>query len=283
MDFGITMFPTDETIGIIELGKAAEERGFESLFVPEHTHIPTSRRSPWPGGAALPREYTRTLDPLVALSAVAASTTRLRVGTGVCLVIQHDPIVLAKAVATLDYLSGGRFLFGVGGGWNAEEMENHGTVPARRWGLLRERIEAMQAIWTQDEAHYAGEHVRFDPIWSWPKPVQQPYPPVLVGGDGAGTLSRVVAYGDAWMPIIRGDGFAHLAERATTLQRLAAEAGRPPIPISIITYGARPTPELVDTLAAIGVTRCIFSLPAAGADAILPRLDRLAEGIARLA
>ncbi len=282
MDFGITMFPTDETIGIIELGKAVEERGFESLFIPEHTHIPASRRTPWPGGAALPREYTRTLDPFVALSAVAASTTRLRVGTGVCLVIQHDPIVLAKAVATLDYLSGGRFLFGVGGGWNVEEMENHGTAPARRWGLLRERVEAMQAIWTQDEASYAGDQVQFDAIWSWPKPVQRPYPPVLVGGDGAGTLPRVVAYGDAWMPIIPGNALGHLAERATELQRLAAEAGRPPIPISIITYGAHPTPELADTLAATGVTRCVFSLPAAGADAILPRLDRLAEGIARL-
>ncbi len=283
MQFGITMFPTDETIGIVDLGKAVEERGFESLFVPEHTHIPTSRRTPWPGGAALPREYTRTLDPFVALSAVAATTTRLRVGTGVCLVIQHDPIVLAKEVATLDYLSGGRFLFGVGGGWNLEEMANHGTDPARRWLLLRERIAAIKAIWTEDAAGYAGELVRFDPIWSWPKPVQQPHPPILVGGDGPGTLPRVVAYGDEWMPIIRRDDYTRLGERVAELQRLAAAAGRPPIPVSVITYGARPDAATAGTLAAIGVTRWIFSLPAAGTDATLSRLDRLAEGIARLA
>jgi probable F420-dependent oxidoreductase len=282
MQYGITMFPTDETIGIVELGQAAEERGFESLFVPEHTHIPSSRQTPWPGGAALPREYSRTLDPFVALSAVAASTTRLRVGTGVCLVIQHDPIVLAKQVATLDYLSGGRFLFGVGGGWNVEEMANHGTAPASRWRLLRERVEAMKTIWTEDAASFHGEFVDFDAIWSWPKPVQQPHPPILVGGDAPGTLPRVVAYGDEWMPIIRAGTFTHLGERIAELQRLAAAAGRPPIPVSVITYGARPEPETAAALIALGVTRWVFSLPAAGAEAILPRLDRLAEGIARL-
>src|SRR5436190_900736 len=177
-----------------------EERGFESLWFPEHTHIPASRETPWPGGADLPEQYWHTYDPFVALSAVAQATERLRLATGICLIIQRDPITTAKEVASLDRLSGGRFLFGVGAGWNREEMQNHGTDPDRRFGVMRERIEAMKAIWTQDEPEYHGKHVDFDPLWSWPKPLQQPHPPVWVGGSSPKVIDRVVRFGDGWMP-----------------------------------------------------------------------------------
>ena len=201
MKFGASIFLTDYAIGPVELGQACEERGFESLFFLEHTHIPTSRRTPYPGGDELPKQYADTLDPFVALGAIAATTERLRLGTGITLVIERDPIVLAKEVATLDLISGGRVLFGVGGGWNREEMENHGTDPTRRWKLLRERIEAMKALWTEDEPQYHGEFVDFDPVWQWPKPVQKPHPPILLGNAGEGALRRAVSYADGWMPI----------------------------------------------------------------------------------
>ncbi len=276
MLFGAFIFPTDYSIGPVELGRALEERGFESVFFPEHTHIPTSRRSPWPGGADLPEEYKHTLDPFVALAAVAATTERLRLGTGICLVIERDPIVTAKEVASLDLLSGGRVLFGVGGGWNLEEMENHGTDPARRWVLMRERLEAMKAIWTRDEAEYHGELVDFDPIWQWPKPVQQPHPPVLVGGATTAALKRVVAYGDGWMPIAgRGKVLPMLSE----LQRLADENGRGRIPVSI--FGANPDSGALEDLAKAGVDRCVFALPPAPAGEVLPLLDRYADLAAR--
>src|SRR5712692_9750648 len=227
MKFGITMFPTDYAIDPVSLGRAVEERGFDSLFFPEHTHIPASRSTPWPAGADLPKEYWHTHDPFVALGAVAAVTSKLLLGTGICLVIERDPITLAKEVASLDFISGGRVILGVGGGWNAEEMENHGTDPNTRWGLMRERIAAMKEIWTKDDAEYHGEHVDFDPIWSWPKPVQKPHPPVYVGGMGAHTLQRVVEYGDAWMPIpMPGD--TSLGDRIQKLQRMASDAGRGP-------------------------------------------------------
>jgi len=196
MNFGVTIFPTRYSIGPAELARAVEERGFESLFVPEHTHIPTSRRSPWPGGPDLPDEYRETLDPFLALTAAAGVTERLLLGTGICLVVERDPITTAKEVATLDLLSGGRFLFGIGGGWNREEMEHHGTDPARRFAVMRERVLAMKEIWTHDVAEFHGEHVDLDPLWQWPKPVQQPHPPVLVAGNGPGTLARVLEYGD---------------------------------------------------------------------------------------
>src|SRR4030081_1951329 len=183
MQFGVTMFLTEYPLPVTDLARAAEDLGFESYWAPEHTHIPVDRRSPWPGGAELPREYSHSLDPFLALTAAATVTKQLRLGTGWCLVVERDPITTAKEVATLDHLSGGRVLFGVGGGWNLEEMANHGTDPATRWKLLRERVEAMKAIWTQDDAEYHGELVDFDPIWSWPKPVQKPHPPVIVGGN----------------------------------------------------------------------------------------------------
>src|SRR5437764_1570456 len=196
MKLGLAMFPADYAIHPAELGQLTEELGFESLFLPEHTHIPASRRTPWPGGGELPREYSHTYDPFITLAAVAQRTERLLLATGICLVVERDPITTAKEVASVDHLSGGRFLFGVGAGWNIEEMENHGTDPHTRFSLMRERIEAMKAIWTSDEAEYHGRHVDFDPIWSWPKPVQDPHPPVLVGGNGAKVLDRVIAFGD---------------------------------------------------------------------------------------
>ncbi|MGH7622669.1 MAG: TIGR03619 family F420-dependent LLM class oxidoreductase, partial [Gemmatimonadaceae bacterium] len=174
MRFGIAMFPTDYAIPVTELGRVAEDLGFESLFFPEHTHIPASRLTPWPGGAPLPEEYSHTLDPFVAMAAVAAVTSTLRVGTGICLVMERDPITLAKEVASVDHLSNGRMLFGIGGGWNREEMEDHGTKPSLRWKILRERVLAMKQIWTEDAAEFHGEYVDFEPLWSWPKPVQKP-------------------------------------------------------------------------------------------------------------
>jgi probable F420-dependent oxidoreductase len=273
MDFGVFMFPTDYSVGIVELARAAEEHGFESLWVPEHTHIPTSRLTPWPGGAELPREYSHALDPFVALGAAAVATSRLRLGTGVSLVIEHDPITLAKEVATVDLLSGGRFLFGIGGGWNVEEMANHGTDAARRWKLLRERTLAMKAIWTQDEAEFHGELVNFDRIWSWPKPVQKPHPPVLIGGNGPHTLRRVIEYGDGWMPIVgRGPG---LEGRMAELAQMAEAADRAPIPVSI--FFVPRDAAAIDRYRAAGAERCIFWLPAAGADEVLPALERCAN------
>ena len=272
MKFGVYMFPTDYAIDPVSLGRAAEGHGFESLFVPEHTHIPTSRRSPFPGGGELPKEYSHTLDPFVALGAVAAATERLMLGIGICLVIERDPITLAKEVASLDFISGGRVLFGIGGGWNREEMENHGTDPTRRWKVLRERIEAMQQIWTEDAAEYHGEFVDFDPIWQWPKPIQKPHPPVIIGGDGANTLQRVVRYGDGWMPIGRRADFK---ARIDELNQLSAAAGRADIPVTI--FGAAPKPEVIDAYAEAGVERLLFHLPPAPRDEVLPLLEQRAE------
>lgn len=273
MKFGLYVFPTDYAIHPVELGKAAESLGFESLFFPEHTHIPTSRVSPWPGGGELPKEYSHTHDPFVALGAVAAVTEKILLGTGICLMVERDPITTAKEVASLDFISGGRVIFGVGGGWNLEEMANHGTDPQRRWKVLRERVEAMKTIWTQEEAEYHGEFVDFDPIWSWPKPKQTPHPPVLVGGNGANTLNRVVRYGDGWMPI--GGRDTDLKARMEELNQLAQEAGRSPLPVTI--FGAAPKPEILENYAKLGVARVLFTLPSVAAEEALPRLERYAE------
>ncbi len=264
----------------MELGRAVEDHGFESLWVPEHTHIPTSRQSPWPGGAELPREYLHSLDPFVALGAVAAATTTLRLGTGVCLVIERDTITLAKEISTLDLLSGGRFMFGIGGGWNREEMSNHGTNPATRWRLLREQILAMKQIWTNDETEYHGEFVDFDPIWQWPKPMQEPHPPIIVGGNGEGTLDRIIEYGDGWIPIGGRRGFS-IEERIPQLQRMAAGAGRGEIPVSI--FGVPPDPKVIEGYEAMGVSRCVFGLPARSAEDVLPRLAERADVAKRFA
>jgi probable F420-dependent oxidoreductase len=278
MHFGVQMFPTDEAIRVDDLARAAEERGFESLWFPEHTHIPVSRRSPWPGGPVLPPEYWRTHDLFVALATAAAVTTRLKVASGICLLVERDPITTAKEVASLDTLSRGRLLFGIGGGWNAEEMEHHGTDFKTRWKLLRERVLAMKRIWTEDEASFEGEFVRFEPIWSWPKPVQKPHPPILLGGHGARALARVVDYCDGWLPI--GVRAGDLASEMVKLRCLAAEKGRDPQTISVSVYGVPMRAEDVARLADLGVDRVIFGLPPAERDKVLPLLDR-AAGLVR--
>jgi probable F420-dependent oxidoreductase len=272
MKFGIAIFPTDYAITMSELAPWVEQAGFESLWVAEHSHIPTNRLTPHPSGVELPRMYSHTLDPFIALTAAALSSKTLKVGTGICLVVQRDPIDTAKQVASLDQLSNGRFLFGIGGGWNREEMADHGTAFEGRWTLLRERTEAMKAIWTQDEAEYHGKTVDFGPMWCWPKPVQRPHPPVLLGGNGPNTLKRVVAYADGWMP-----NRAAALERIPELRRLAEEAGRGHIPVTVYP---KDSPAAIDEAAAAGVERCIFYVPADGRAAALTKLDGLARLIA---
>jgi probable F420-dependent oxidoreductase len=266
MDIGLALFPADYTIAPARVARLAEERGFGSLMFPEHTHIPVSRETPRPGGGELPPEYSHTHDLFVTMSMAAAVTERLKVGSGVCLVIQRDPIITANAVASLDALSNGRVLFGVGAGWNREEMLNHGTDPARRFKLMRERIEAMKAIWTQDEAEYHGELVDFDPIWCWPKPLQEPHPPVLVGGTGEKVLERVLKYGDEWMPNRVTDPEA-LGAR---IEELRERAGRR-VPVSV--FGATPDPRFLERLAAVGVDRAFLYLSPREPEAVERQLD----------
>jgi probable F420-dependent oxidoreductase len=275
MHYGVCIFPTDYSIRIDELARAAEERGFESLFVTEHTHIPASRRTPFPGGGELPKEYSHTLDPFVGLTAAAAATRTLKVGTGICLIIEHDPITTAKEIASLDFLSGGRFLFGVGAGWNAEEMENHGTAFKTRFRLLRERVLAMKEIWTKDAAEFHGELVNFGPLWSWPKPVQKPHPPVLLGGESGHTLQRVVDFCDGWFP--RGRAAEAILPGLADLKTRAARAGRDMKTISVSVFGAKPDEATLRTYAEAGITRAILRLPSEPRDAILALLDRHAK------
>jgi probable F420-dependent oxidoreductase len=251
VEFGVALFPTDYSIQPAELARLVEQRDFESLFFTEHTHIPVSRETPRPGGGELPREYWHSYDPFVALSFAAAATERIKIGTGVSLVVEHDPIVLAKVTASLDRLSGGRFLFGVGAGWNREEMRNHGTDPHYRFSILRERVEAIKAIWTEDEPEYHGRFVDFDPIWCWPKPLQRPHPPVLVGGTGEKVLDRVLAYGDEWFPN-RMESPEQLGRR---IDELRERAGRQ---VKVSFFGATPEPRAVERLGAAGVDRCVF-------------------------
>ena len=274
MKYGVVMFPTDYSIDPVSLAREVEARGFESLFFPEHTHIPASRVTPWPGGADLPKEYWHTYDPFLALTAAAMVTEKLMLGTGICLVTEHEPIALAKVIASLDNISGGRFLFGVGAGWNVEEMANHGTDADHRFGVMRERIQAMKRIWAEEAAEFHGKYVDFSPIWSYPKPVQQPNPPVLVGGSGKHTFKRVLDYGDGWMPIpTRGD--KPLSEQVVELQEMAAQAGRARIPITV--YGTLPRPEVIQHYHDIGIDRCIFWLPSADAAETTTHLDRYAS------
>ena len=272
MKIGIYIFATGYTIRIDELAREAEQRGFESLFVPEHTHIPASRRSPWPGGGDLPREYWHTLDPFVALAAAAAATSTLRLGTGICLLTERDPIVNAKEAATLDLLSGGRFELAIGAGWNAEEMENHGTAFATRFRVMSERARAMKVIWTEEEPEFHGEFVDFDPIWSYPKPVQRPNPPILVGGETDHTLRRVVDWADGWFP--RGRGGFDPAEGMARLKAVADEAGRAMDTIDVSLFGAPPNREALDRAEEAGMTRAILALPSNDRDDVLRRLDR---------
>jgi probable F420-dependent oxidoreductase len=274
MFFGAGMFATDYAIRPDELARALEERGYESLWLPEHTHIPANRRTPYPAGGDLPKEYWHTHDPFVALTAAAIATSKLRVATGICLIIERDPITTAKEVASLDMLSGGRFILGIGGGWNAEEMENHGTEYKSRWRLLRERVLAMKEIWTKDEAEFHGEFVNFDKLWSYPKPVQKPHPPILMGGDGATTFDRVVEFCDGWMPI--GFRLQNAKEKIAALRQRAESAGRDPKSISISIFGVNPEPGALEALETAGVERVIFMLPPAERDTVLPLLDKYA-------
>jgi probable F420-dependent oxidoreductase len=271
------MFPTDYAIRPDDLARAVEERGFESLWFPEHTHIPASRITPWPGGADLPPEYWHTYDPFIALTAAAAVTTRLRLGTGICLVMERDPITTAKEVASLDQLSHGRFIFGIGGGWNAEEMADHGTNFRRRWRVLRENVLAMKEIWTREEAEFHGEFVNFDKMWSYPKPAQKPHPPIYMGGDGPTTFDRVLEFADGWMPIGgRSTSGAGLGEKIATLKERWAQAGKDPETLPITVFGARPQADLIRRLEQDGVTRVLFTVPPEKDATVLPYLDQLA-------
>jgi probable F420-dependent oxidoreductase len=269
MRIGLAAFVTEYSISAPALAMAAEERGFDCLLFPEHTHIPCSRQTPHPKGE-LPRHYLHTLDPFAVLGAAAAVTERIRLGTGVCLVTEHHPITLAKAVATIDHLAGGRFLFGVGAGWNAEEMRNHGTDPARRWAVTCERIRAMQAIWSADEAAYHGKTVDFDPIWSWPKPVNKPWPPILLGRSGTVALDHVLEYADEWLPMYArvhrsiGEDIAELRRRAADRDRKAP---------GVTMFWAPPEVARLEELAAAGVDRALIEVPVADEAEVVRTLD----------
>jgi probable F420-dependent oxidoreductase len=277
MKYGVTMFATDYAIRPEELAKDLEERGFESLWLPEHTHIPASRETPWPGGSDLPKEYWHTYDPFVALAAAAMVTTRLRLATGICLVVERDPITLAKEVASVDMLSNGRFIFGIGGGWNREEMENHNTPFKKRWRVLRERILAMKEIWTKEEAEFHGQFVNFDKVWAYPKPVQKPHPPILMGGDAPKTFDRVIEFCDGWMPIYgRSTPGPGLLAKIADLRKRAGDAGRDPDSISITIFGAPQDRDGIDQFEQAGVERVVFWLPAAERAIVEPIIERYA-------
>ena len=276
MDFGAAIFFTDYSMGPAELGRALEERGFGSLWAPEHSHIPLSRRSPFPQGGDLPKKYYDVMDPFVTLTAAAAVTTRLKVATGICLVVQRDPIHTAKAVATLDQVSGGRFLFGIGAGWNAEEMADHGTEFKSRFEVMRERVEAMRAIWTKSKPEYTGTYVQFPPMMTWPKPVQKPHPPVIIGGAFPYGARRALAYGDGWVPHARRPAYGDVLGLLPQFRTMAAEAGRPLETVPVTVFGVAEDRDLIQRYEDAGVARLVFNLPAAKADEVLPTLDRCA-------
>ena len=271
MHIGVYIFATDYSIRTDELARALEDRGFESLFLCEHTHIPTSRRTPWPAGGELPKEYSHTHDPFVALAFAAAATAKLKLGTAICLVPQRDPIVTAKSVASLDTLSGGRFVFGIGGGWNVDEMENHGAVYETRFKLLRERVLAMKALWTEDAAAFHGEFVDFDPVWAYPKPMQKPHPPVILGGETDYTLARVIEFCDGWLP--RASPAFDPVEGMGRLRRAAEAAGRDMSTLSMTVFRAPPEAATLEAYAEAGVTRALLMLPPADRDTVLGLLD----------
>jgi probable F420-dependent oxidoreductase len=276
MDTGIGYFATHDATGPGEAARLVEEHGHAALYLAEHTHIPASRETPYSGGGELPRKYAHTYDLFVALTAAAVATSHLRVGSGICLVVQRDPIITAKEVASVDHLSGGRFEFGVGAGWNREEMRNHGTDPRTRMGLLRERVEAMKAIWTRDEAGYAGRHVSFEPIWSWPKPAQTPHPPVLVGGNGPGVLDRVLDFGDVWFPNWRRGS---VLERIPELRQRAEEAHRA---IPVFVMGAPADARELERMRDAGVRRVVHWVPSAARPLIERDLERFEAAVAEL-
>lgn len=281
MLFGAAMFFTAQSMRPAVLGPMLEERGFESLWVPEHSHIPLTRSTPFPGGGDIPRPYYDIMDPFLALTAAAAATTRLKIGTGVCLINQRDPIHTAKTVASIDQLSDGRFLFGVGNGWNREEMEHHGTAFPTRHKLSRERIAAMQAIWTRDVAEYHGEFVDFAPLQLWPKPVQRPHPPIIVGGAWPWGARRAVRYGNGWIPRAGRPQYDDVTNFLPQFHALVREAGRDPADLPITVF--RVAEDRLEHYRSLGVSRVVISLPAGQADQIEPILDRWAPLLRRMA
>ncbi|OJW22830.1 MAG: hypothetical protein BGO51_23675 [Rhodospirillales bacterium 69-11] len=277
MAFGASMFFTDYSIGAVELGRTLEDRGFESLWAPEHSHIPLTRKSPFPGGGDLPKKYYDTMDPFVTLAAAAVATKTLKVGTGVCLVAQRDPIQTAKLVASIDQVSGGRFLFGVGNGWNQDELEDHGVAFADRHKVARERIEAMKVIWTKSKPEYQGDFVKFGPMMTWPKPVQKPHPPVIVGGAFPYSARRAIRYGDGWIPQAKRGTYEEIAELIPEFRKMAKEAGRNPDEIEITVWGPKREVELMKRYQELGVSRIVFSLESEAADKLEPVLDAWQE------
>ncbi len=274
MKVGAFYFPTDYGIDIAELAKALEDRGFDSLFVPEHMHIPTSRKTPFPSGGELPKRYSHTHDPFVGLAFAAAATKKLKVGTGICLVPQHEPIVTAKAIASLDALSGGRFVFGIGAGWNVDEMENHGATYKTRFAIMREHVLAMKEIWTREEAAYHGKYVNFDPIWSWPKPKHKAGPPIILGGETDFTLQRVVDYCDGWFPRPR-QGFSG-AQAVERLKKMADGKGRDFKSLTITVFGAPPEAAVLAEYQKAGIQDALLAIPDLSRDEILKHLDKVA-------
>jgi probable F420-dependent oxidoreductase len=273
VDTGIAIFATHYALDPANTARLVEQRGHSALLFPEHSHIPASRQSPYPGGGELPEKYKHTYDLFVTMTAAAAATTKLRVGSGVCLLMQRDPIHTAKAVASIDVLSGGRVEFGIGLGWNREEMADHGTDPRTRTALLRERVEAMRTIWTQDEASYAGKYVHFERIWSWPKPAQRPHPPIILGGNGPTVLDRVLDYADGWMPNYSGKG---ILDRARELRDRADR------PIDLQIMGIPADPKVIEAYAEAGFSRAVHWVPSAGASVIEAELDKFEAAAAEV-
>ncbi|MGA6151704.1 LLM class F420-dependent oxidoreductase [Stenotrophomonas sp. NPDC087984] len=273
MKIGVSTFVTDQGIRPAPLGRALEERGFESLFIAEHSHIPVDRRTPYPGGGELPEVYYRTLDPFVTLAAIAAVTERLLLGTGILLVVQRDPITTAKEVASLDLVSDGRAVFGVGAGWNREEMENHGTDPSTRGRLMNERLRAIRELWTKEKAEFHGEFVNFDPVFQWPKPVQRPHPPIYVGGGGDAAFRRIADLGDAWLA-----NSGSPEELGPQIERMREVAGRE-VPVTM--YAMPEDPKAIEGYQRVGVERVLFYLPTMPEAETLQRLDAMSQVAAR--
>jgi probable F420-dependent oxidoreductase len=282
LKFGVSMFFTDYSMRPGELGSALEARGFESVWAPEHSHIPVSRKTPFPGGGDLPKKYYDCMDPFVTLTAAAMATKTLKVGTGVCLVAQRDPIQTAKLVASIDTVSGGRFLFGIGNGWNQDEMENHGTEFKSRHKRARENVEAMKEIWTKSKAEYHGEFVNFDPMMTWPKPVTKPHPPVIVGGAFPYSARRAIRYGDGWIPQAARGGYSEIADMFPDFRKMCAEAGRDPASIAITVWFPRKDPDLMKRYLDLGVERVVFNCDSEPAEKILPELDAIGELMAKV-
>jgi probable F420-dependent oxidoreductase len=279
MKIGAVMFFTTDSMQPAALGRALEERGFESLWVPEHTHVPSTRLSQYPGGGPLPRPYYDIYDPFLALNTAAAVTTSLKIGTGIALLVQRDPIVTAKVVSSIDQLSQGRFLFGVGNGWNRDEIENHGTAFETRNKLARERIEAMQTIWTHDEPSYEGEFVKFGPMSQWPKPFQKPYPPVIVGGAFPYGARRAIAYGNGWIPHRARPQYGDVSDFMPQFREMAQAAGRDPADIPVTLWGPKLDLDTLRRYRDLGIARVVVSLESGPANAVLPQLDAWAEAM----